>query len=320
MRRNWLASIKPLIPYENAAGVSMPASAAEFVQAPSTHARVWHCRNYMKDSEAKNSHTKMDRRQIEALLPFYALGAINEEEQELVEAYLEKHPAARQQVEEMKHATKALPHGILPVEPSPRPKNLLMKRVLADQRAVLPARNQPSPPRATRWENLFRALSLGVAALAILWAVVLNAQLTGLRNEIAALRQALVVHSSSIEQINATLPQLAASQLMAVPLSGTDVQPEAKGQLIADPDSQSAVLVITNLTPLQAGKTYQAWLIEGDTAVSAGLLAVDEMGQGVLVVTSEEDIGSFDALGISIEPGEGSPQPTGEIVVLLNLQ
>ena len=261
----------------------------------------------------------MDRPQIEELLEFYALNAINEADRQLVEAYLEEHPEARQQVEEMKRAIATLPYSVSPVEPAPRSKELLMKRVSADQRLTPAVPIQPASPPGWRWENLFRALSLGAAALAILWAVILNAQVAGLRREVVALRQVLAAQSNSIEQINAALPQLTASQLMTVSLSGTDVQPQAKGQLIADPNSQSAVLVITDLPPLQAGRTYQVWLIEGDTPQSAGLLSVDETGQGLLVLTSETEIGSFDALGISIEPGEGSPQPTGEIVILSNL-
>jgi anti-sigma-K factor RskA len=46
---------------------------------------------------------------------------------------------------------------------------------------------------------------------------------------------------------------------------------------------------------------------------------VDENGQGVLIVTSELSIGSFQALGISVEPDGGSQQPTGDIVVLSDL-
>src|SRR5687767_8647625 len=262
----------------------------------------------------------MDRQQIEELLSFYALDALNDEEKELVEAYLKEHSEARQQVEEMRSSAAALPYSVSPVEPSPRSKEALMRRVAADPRATSSTRNQPSTPRGMRLENFFRVFSLGAAALAILWAIVLNAQVAGLRNEIAALGHALVVQSNAIEQINASLPQGTPSAVITVSLEGTDLQPQAQGQLIADPDSQSAVLVIAKLTPLEAGKTYQVWLIQGSTPVSAGLLTVDENGQGVLVVTSEAEIGSFDSLGISIEPDEGSLQPTGEIVVLSNLQ
>jgi len=191
-----------------------------------------------------------------------------------------------------------------------------MKRIAADQRAASTTRNQPSRPRGLRFENLFSAFSLGAAVIAILWVIVLNGQVTRLRNEISALNNALVAQSNELEQINTKLSQATPSAVITVSLKGTDVQPQAQGQLIADPSSQSAVLVIVGLTPLEAGKTYQVWLIQGETPVSAGLLKVDANGQGVLVVSSETPIGSFDVLGISVEPEQGSLQPTGAIVVL----
>ena len=254
----------------------------------------------------------MDR-QIEELLAFYALDALNDEEKELVEAYLKEHPEARQQVEEMGRAVSALPYGVPPVEPAPHSKEALMRRVASS------TKKQPSKPRGLRFENLFRAFSLGAATIAILWAIVLSAQVSRLRNEVSALSEALVAQSNQIEQINTQLSQITPSAVITVSLKGTDVQPQAQGQLIADPNSQSAVLVIVGLTPLEAGKTYQVWLIEGDAPVSAGLLKVDGNGQGVLVVSSETPIGSFDALGISVEPEEGSLLPTGDIVVLSDL-
>jgi anti-sigma-K factor RskA len=260
----------------------------------------------------------MDR-QIEELLAFYALDALNDEEKELVETYLKGHPEARQQVEEMGRAVSALPYAVPPVEPSPRSRETLMSRVAADQRAASATQKQPSRPRRVRFENFFSAFSLGAAAIALLWVIVLSAQISRLRNEIAALGQAQAAQSNQIQQINAVLSQLTPSTVITASLKGTDIQPKAQGQLIADPSSQSAVLVIVGLTPLEAGKTYQVWLIEGEVPESAGLLKVDANGQGMLVVSSETPIGSFDALGISVEPEEGSPQPTGDIVVLSNL-
>jgi anti-sigma-K factor RskA len=147
---------------------------------------------------------------------------------------------------------------------------------------------------------------------------VLNIQVTQLRNEIASLNNALAAQSTSLNQIIEKLPQTNPSGAITVALKGTPAEPNAQGQLIADPASQSAVLVVTGLPPLEAGKTYQVWLIAG-APVSAGLLTVDANGQGVLIVTSTESIGSFKSLGISVEPAGGSPQPTGDIVVLSDL-
>jgi anti-sigma-K factor RskA len=265
----------------------------------------------------------MDLRQhIEELLPFYALDALTEEERELVEKYLAEHPEARQQVEEMGKAASAIPYGVSPVEPSQRTRQALMARVNTDAearaRSVLPGSRQPSR-RVNLFENLFRTLSFAAAAIAILWAIVLNVQVARLQNEVASLNERLLAQSESIDQIIANLPQTDRADVITVSLEGTQVQPQAQGQLIVDPESQSAVLVIAGLPPLEPGRTYQVWLITGGTPVSAGLLAVDENGQGVFIVNSEESIGSFNSLGISIEPEGGSTEPTGEIVVLSDL-
>ena len=257
---------------------------------------------------------------VEELLPFYALDALSDDERELVEKYLAEHPEARREVEEMGRAAAALPHGAIPVEPPPHVKEALMSRVTSDA-AARTASSQPVAPqpsrRALSFENLFRALSLGAAAIAILWAVFLNMQVDRLQSEIAALSEQVAAQSESLAQIIANLPQ--DNPVITVSLRGTEVQPEAQGQLIANPDSQSAVLAIAGLPPLEPGKTYQVWLIDGGGPVSVGLLTVDEKGQGVLVVTSPDTIGSFQSLGISVEPEGGSTEPTGDIVVLSDL-
>ncbi len=255
---------------------------------------------------------------IEELLPFYALDALTEEEKELVDVYLAEHPEAREQIRDMESAAAALPFGIAAVEPPAHVKEALMTRVAADAKArsaapVVGAR------RGWRVENLFRSLSLAAAAIAILWAVVLNAQVARLRDEIVALNERLAAQSESLQQIHSNLPQTHPSNVITVSLQGTEVQPQVQGQLIADPNGQSAVLVLAGLPPLEAGRTYQVWLINGGAPVSAGLLSVNENGQAVFIVASESEIGSFQALGISIEPEGGSLQPTGDIVVLSDL-
>jgi anti-sigma-K factor RskA len=262
------------------------------------------------------------RPDIEELLPFYALDALTAAERELVEKYLAEHPEARQQVEEMVKAASALPYGVSPVEPSQRAKQALMARVDADAetrvRPAVPTAREPAR-RVNPFENLFRTLGLAAAAIAIVWAIFLNIQVAQLQNEVSSLNERLEAQSESIDQIIANLPQTDQANVITVSLKGTEVQPQAQGQLIADPESQAAVLVISGLPRLEPGQTYQVWLIDGGAPVSAGLLSVDENGQGVFIVNSDESIGSFNSLGISVEPDGGSQQPTGDIVVLSDL-
>ena len=259
----------------------------------------------------------MDPR-IEELLPFYALDALTQEEKQLVESYLAEHPEARPQVQELQSGASALPYSVSPVEPPRHVKDALMARITSDvqarERSSSRVENPPAR-RGLRSEDLFRVLSLGAATVAIVWAFVLNAQVAGLRNEISALNEQVAAQSQSIDELVQNLPQ---TDVITVSLKSTEEQRRALGQLIANPNDKSAVLVISGLPPLEPGRTYQVWLI-GGAPVSAGLLTVDENGQSVLIITSEEAIGSFNSVGISIEPEGGSEQPTGDIVVLSEL-
>lgn len=261
----------------------------------------------------------MDVERIEELLPFYALDALSDEERELVEAYLAEHPEVRAQINGLQSVAQALPYGVTPVEPERRIKDALMARVAVSQRSSISEQKQASRPRERRWANLFPAFSFAVAMVAVIWAVILNIQLSQLRYQVSSLGEALVAQSNSLEQINAKLPQTPVSAVVTISLKGTDAQPQAHGELIADPKSASAVMVVTGLGQLEVGKTYQVWLIDAGGPKSAGLLTVDANGQAVLIVTSDTSIGSFNALGISVEPKGGSPQPTGDIVVLSDL-
>ena len=264
---------------------------------------------------------------IEELLPFYTLDALTDEERELVEEYLAEHPEARLQVQELKSGASALPHSVAPVVPPPHVKETLMSRVEADAQARQSSSRRDtsslrvpreSARRSVRLEDIFRVLSLGAAAAAILWAFVLNAQVARLQSEISSLNEKVAAQSQSLDDLVRNLPQPDQSDVITVSLKSTADENRALGQLIANRNDKSAVVVISGLPPLEPGKTYQVWLI-GGAPVSAGLLAVDENGRSVLIITSEEAIGSFESVGISIEPEGGSEQPTGDIVVLSKL-
>ena len=271
---------------------------------------------------------------IKELLAFYALDASTEGDRELVEAYFAEHPELEQEINALTSVVAALPYSLSPVEPSNRPKKLLMERVSADRRARPSPQGQTSAPRGIVHQGILRGLpraalaGLGMlrAAAAVLWVIAVNNEISRLRAEVAALRSEIQAQESSIEQVQAAVEQFRGelaqanqAALMTVELQGTPAQPQAHGQLIADFRSQSALLVVSGLAPLQPGSIYQVWLIRGETPTSVGLFEVNAHGQGALMLTSEKAIGTFDALGISIEPEMGSLQPTGDIVILSQL-
>ena len=258
---------------------------------------------------------------LEELFAFYALGTLTASERSEVEAYVASDAEAKARLDEMIRTASALPHEVTPVQPSGAMKERVMERVRADARTRAGAarqspavdRSRISKPRGARFGNLF---PYAVAVLSLIAAVGIGLWGLSLNNEVAHLRSAIAALQQEVESQRTVLARLTSPQAQTFAISGTEHQPQAQGQLIADSKTGSAVLVVTGLKVLPAGSTYEFWLIKDSTAVPAGLFRVDEQGQGVLQVTQSLASNSFNAIGVSIEPAGGSKQPTGDIVML----
>jgi anti-sigma-K factor RskA len=88
---------------------------------------------------------------------------------------------------------------------------------------------------------------------------------------------------------------------------------QATGFLCAQETGRLAWLIVQDLPALPAGKTYQAWLSNGDQRINAGTFTVDEKGRGFLTIrlSSTAPLEHFTALGVTEEPSGGSPNPSG---------
>ena len=258
---------------------------------------------------------------IEELFTFYALDAVTDSERQEVEAYVASNPEARRRLDEMIRTASALPYASEPLEPPEALKRTLMDRVNADaqKRFAHPPSAQDSSwsrlmdfflTRPAQWlPQAVAVLSLFVALAVGAWGISLRNQLTGLQAQTALLQKELADQ-------RVVLAQLSSPNAQTFAISGTDHQPDAHGQLIADSQSGSAVLVVSGLQQLEADKIYEFWLIQGETPIAAGLFEVNDEGQAILQVSHAVTPQEYDAIGVSIEPQAGSVLPTGDIVML----
>lgn len=292
---------------------------------------------------------------MEDLFPFYALGALTDEERAQVEAYVAADPAARARLQAMIEALSLLPLATAPVAPPPEVKHSLMARVRADafERAQPLAQPTSSSLAAflsklrlgrQRPSNTWRlalpavaVLSLVVALAATLWAFSLRQQVAGQQARVVLLEEQIATLENSATSLEAELASLetengvlqrelqAREEILAllttpaaetITIAGTEHQPGARGRLVMDPNMQSAVFVASGLKPLDEGRVYQLWLIHGAQPMAAGTFHADNEGQGTLVVPAGAAALPFDTIGVSIEPAGGSEQPTGDIVLL----
>jgi anti-sigma-K factor RskA len=296
----------------------------------------------------------MDRnaRIEDELFPFYALDALTDEERSEVESYVAGNPAAAARLAALADDASLLAEASGPLAPAPEVKARLMARVEADlaepspnplpregetaaTRPSPPASPAPLPPRSPasprfNLRDFFFGRALGFAVLLLLLGGVglwmLAQQSSGLRTRVADLEAQLATLQSENQVLRdelAAREEILAQFLRpgAVTLAlgdATGEHPTAYGTVTLSPDG-AALLAVANLPPPAADQTYQAWLIVGDTPISAGTFAVDAAGQGHHFILDVAP-GAFDAVGVSLEPAGGSDSPTpGNIVLVGNL-
>ena len=288
----------------------------------------------------------------EELFPFYALDALTDEERAEVESYVAGNPAARARLDEAMSAVAEFVTAA-PLTPDPAVKARLMARIEDEAVPQSPATPSPQPsptrrgstrPSATGRGSASRGFSLrdfffgramGFAVLLLLlggfglWRLAqqssaLRAQVTELQSTTAALQATLEATQGENQVLrrelaarDETLAQLRQPGAITIAIGdATGEHPAAVGTLTMNPTTGQAALDVANLPPLHEGTTYQAWMIVGGVPVSAGTFAVDAAGQGHHVMP-QATLGTFEAIGVSLEPSGGSEQPTPGKIVLL---
>lgn len=220
----------------------------------------------------------------EELAPAYALGVADEEERRAMEAHLRTCLPCQTRAAEYGELREALLYTVPTIE----------ARAGLTEDLRLRLQNENAAPSRTRWwASLVRpGVAFGLAAIALL--LLTNVYWAG--------------RTAQAERQIATLVEL--TQGPGIVLDPSAEASHASGILYAQPSANVALLCVYDLPELEAGKTYQAWLVRGDTRVSGGTFQVDHDGYGVLLVQSDIPIGEFDGLGITVEPAGGSPTPT----------
>jgi anti-sigma-K factor RskA len=110
-----------------------------------------------------------------------------------------------------------------------------------------------------------------------------------------------------------------AAQIMAAP----DVR-TVSGQLaggtatvVFSRDMNAGMLVMNNVPPPAQGSVYQMWLIRDQVPTSAGTMNTAAVAPSTTDMLP--NLGHSSALAFTVEPGNGSPQPTGKILAKLPL-
>jgi hypothetical protein len=113
------------------------------------------------------------------------------------------------------------------------------------------------------------------------------------------------------------LPQFAEDEPQAqqIAIQFTDPDITATGELRYLPDEQIFVLTVNDMPEAPEGYVYQAWLIQGDEKIPAGVMNTDQ-GE----IASVGNRSQFDTFAITVEPGPlGNHSPSSEPILVAPL-
>jgi anti-sigma-K factor RskA len=209
---------------------------------------------------------------IHELSAAYALHALDPSDESAFEEHLVRCDRCRKEVSSFQEVAAALAYDVEAPAPSPALKERILERARSERENVVPFRR--------RWTLPVAAAAAVAASLAAVGLGVWGARL-----------------SSQLDEQRAQ--NRSAAEVFA--LAG------ARGSLIVTPSGEAA-LVVRKLAPAPAGKTYEAWVIDGGMPKPAGTFPGGE--PTAFVLTQPVPAGAV--VAVTLEVAGGVDQPTGD--------
>jgi anti-sigma-K factor RskA len=225
------------------------------------------------------------------LLPDYAIGGLDAEEARLVEEHLLSCWICRAEAADFQDVLGQLSLAVPAVVPPPDLRDRLLQHV----QTARPQQSIPIQGSKRSWiERLLPVWGLASFVLIII---------------LGAFNLSLWQRLSHVEVL--TSP----GGMRAVPLSSSNADSRATGFVLISADGDEGALVVDGLPPLGESQQYQLWLIRDEKRTSGAVFSTDEKSYGGTRVEVSGSLLEYSAVGITIEPFGGSPQPTGEKVL-----
>jgi anti-sigma-K factor RskA len=236
----------------------------------------------------------MNHERFEELREAYVLGALPEEDRREFEEYFAAHPGRQAEIEELSAVAGLLALSPQEQEPSPELRRRIMGAVRAEAAeadAVHPRAGRRSWLAGLRETVGVRDLALAAAAMLVIglfsWSMLLQGEVRDLQGRVQGL------------QSQPQGPQM-------ITLGGAGTKQGARVELVTL-EGDRAVLMAENMPPVPEGKTYQIWVIRGDTPQPSGLF--EPKGDSIAAVV-EKPVEGADAVAVTVEPEGGSKEPT----------
>jgi anti-sigma-K factor RskA len=254
---------------------------------------------------------RLNCEQVQALAGAFALDAVSEEEANAIREHIETCADCRKDIRRMVEVAQLMPLALDEVAPPPALRQRILDAVADDSLAsgivaLRGARDQGAPTERP---------AAGPAAVEPRTSAEEGGSRTGRGRAFwasrawPALAAAALLLALGLGGWNYTLQQNAPRVYNLQAPSA----PQASGQLVYLPARHTAYFTIDRAPDPGTRRTYQMWLIRDGKPQSVGTVRPDQNGKAG--ATLSQDLSGYQKFAVTVEPEEGSAQPTGEVVL-----
>lgn len=245
---------------------------------------------------------------LHTLTGAYALDALEDDERAAFEAHLPDCGTCREEVAGFLDTAAMLGRAV--AEPVPTH----LKGTILDQVARTrqdPPQTEPEPrpaappiqlsrrPARRAWMERLLLPAAAVMAIVVAGMSIVVGNLNQRLDAVATADDvAAVAAAEDMQAWEAPLPDGGTARVMYSPSRG-------EGWFLAD-----------GLPAVEAGRIYELWVIDEEGPTPAGLF---DTAEGRVAHAFTGDVGEAQAIGVTVEPASGSPEPTTEPVVVIQL-
>ena len=266
----------------------------------------------------------MECKEVEGLLPAYALNALGPEEESMVGSHLDGCPWCSALVREHFQAAAALSQAAVQLEPPPALKDRVMRA----------AKKRPQRERERVSGFSLNRFVLGTAstfavlllAAVLTFGIMVSRQIDDLQEENAGLVAQASIASEEDEKLMDMVKEqrsvsyaVAATDRQVSLIQGPEAEPGAQGMLMLSSKVGSGVLMTKGLDPPSTGKAYYVWLVRNGERVTVGSFTVDEFGWGMVTLWPEQPITVFQQVQVT-EEVMGSSSPSSSPILWASIQ
>lgn len=253
------------------------------------------------------------------ILELYVAGALSEKESQEVYALLLKHPELFTEVQNIETAIVKLTAATSPSDSKVAFTSIKEKLNLGqnDIKVI------PIGKAKTNYFSYMGWAASVILAVGLFW---LFNQNNELKTKISTAESDKEFLEFQIEKANLSLKEskklisvLRDRDIIAVPLDGQAVYPEAYAKVYWDKSSNNIYLDVQGLPIPPAGKVYQVWSLTLNPLSPTSLGTLDDFNTDENKIFTISNPNSSQAFGITLEPAGGSESPTMEQLYTLGV-